>query len=346
MLGIRRARHAHGVRAFFRRSAGVLAIAAVSVALSACSTGVPENPTGALAVVASTTQVADFTEQVGGDRISLSTLFGAGASAHGFEATAKQMRDLAVADVVVLNGAGLDDSLSAVIERSGFSGLIIDASSNLGLAEAAAARETDDEHEHAQEHEHSGVNPHIWTSPRMAAEMVAAIAAGLSEAAPDDSDVFAANAAAYTQRLDTLDTWAAANIAQVPESQRLFVSSHNSLEYYLDDYGIRYVGSILPSFEDNADPSGAERTQLIRDIKDSGATVIFVESSTNPKLAKAIAAEAGVRVLTDDVLFVDSLGAPGSNADNFIAATIHNTETIVTAWGFTPLPVPAELSDR
>ena len=118
---------------------------------------------------------------------------------------------------------------------------------------------------------------------------------------------------------------------------------HNSLEYYLDHYGIQFVGSILPSFEDNAEPSVAEITALIDTINTLGVKAIFVESSMSPKTAERIAQQTGAVLIEHDVLYADSLGATGSNAETYIDATIHNTRTIVTAWGYQPLPLPQEL---
>ena len=353
------------IRKRTRVAASLLAIS--SVALTSCAAADTPEGTGALQVVATTTQVADFVREVGGDQIELTTLLSPGASAHAFEPTPADMAKLSTADVLVINGLGLETFVDNAIDTSGFAGVIVDASTGIiweesaestpedhaAEAEAEAEAEADahaedadshahDEHAH-DEHAHGGENPHIWTSPVMAAQMVAAISEGLIAAKPDSAAAFEANATAYDERLLVLDEWVAENFAQVPESERLFVSGHNSLDYYLQRYGIEFIGSILPSFEDNAEPSVAEIDALVTAIRDSGAQAIFVESTLSPKIADRIAQDSGATLVSESVIYADSLGAAGTDADSYIAATIHNTRTILEAWGYTPLPVPSIL---
>lgn len=344
------------------RARTVSAIAAVAVGaltLSGCAAAESGESGDALAVVATTTQVADFTSAVGGDAIALTALLSPGASAHSFDPTPADMIALGDADVLVINGMELETFLDTAIETSGFSGTIIDASEHLHAdsamkpeattvptSESTASEEEHAGEEHAEEghdHAHDGENPHIWTSPVMAKEMVHSIAEGLSAADPAQAELFAANAEAYEEQLTVLDAWVAENIAQVPAAERLFVSGHDAMEYYLDEYEITSVGSILPSFEDNAEPSVAEINELVERIRELGVPAIFVESSLSPKLAEAIAEQTGATLLDDRVLYVDSLGAEGTGAETYVAATILNTQTLLEAWGYTPTPVPNEL---
>lgn len=328
--------------------AGVAIVAMTTI--GGCSALPIPKDDGLLNVVATTTQVGDFAREVGGTSIHLTTLLSPGASAHAFEPTQADMVALAQADVLVINGLGLESFVDDAVATSGFAGTIVDASAGMQLdAEAGSSASTESanaDHEHESEHEHGGVNPHIWTSPLMAAEMVDTIAAGLGQADPAQKATFSKNAEAYDSKLALVDAWIAENIAQVPQSERLFVSGHNSLAYYLDEYGIQFVGSLLPSFEDNAEPSVAEITTLIDTINALGVKAIFIESSMNPKTAERIAAQTGAALIDHDVLYADSLGAAGSGAETYIAATIHNTKTIVTAWGYQPLPLPHELESE
>lgn len=318
---------------------GITGIAGMTLALvasvSGCASTQPSNSDLALNVVATTTQVGDFTHQVGGETIELTTLLSPGASAHAFEPTQADMVSLAEADVLVINGLNLEPFVDDVVATSGFAGTIIDASTGLHVEESGSSVE--------DEHDHGGTNPHIWTSPVMAAEMVNTIAAGMSDVAPEYRETFSQNAEAYVVKLTALDAWVAENFAAVPENERLFVSGHNSLEYFLDEYGITFVGSILPSFEDNAEPSVAQVNQLIDHINRLGVKAIFVESSMNPKTAARIAEQTGAVLIDHDVIYADSLGAAGSGAETYIAATIANTRTILEAWGYTPTPLPSEL---
>lgn len=363
-------------------SAAVLALASCSGPASGGDGG-----EGALKVVATTTQLTDFASQVGGDDIELTGLLAPGGSAHHFDPTPADLLALGEADVLIVNGAGLDEFVDSAIEASGFDGTVIDASDGVDLAEAkeitlegaegtaGAGHDHADEdhaaeHDHAEEghadehdhghadeaqaeeghedehdHDHGDLNPHLWTSPRLAQGMVHEIAHGLGEADPANAEAFEERAHEYMDRLAVLDEWVAAQFERIPADERVLVTGHDSLRYYLHDYGIAFAGSLLPSFEDNAEPSAAEIDALVDSIKASGVKAIFVESSLSPKLAQTVAQEAGVTVVDAESLFVDSLGAEGSGAETYIDATVHNTRVILEAWGATPDPLPGELAD-
>lgn len=330
----------------------------VAAGLTACSSA--PAPAEGLQVVATTTQVTEFTSTLVGQAGEVTGLIGPNQSAHSFDPSAQQLLALGEADAVVINGAGLEPWLDAALESSGFSGEIIDASTGITLlqsgesAEDHAAHAEEESHDHAEgeeghdEHHHADGDPHIWTSPANAIVMVNNIEEGLlalPELDAATAEEIRIQADQYETQLVALDEWAAASIDQVPAEQRLLVTNHDAFTYFVDAYGLTFVGSIIPGFDDNAEPSAAELDQLIADIKSSGAPAIFSESSISPKLAETIAAEAGVKVYSgEDGLYSDSLGVAGSSGETYIKATIHNVTVLVESWGYTPLPLPSELS--
>ncbi|GAA3588185.1 zinc ABC transporter substrate-binding protein [Klugiella xanthotipulae] len=331
------------------KRASLLTALTLTAVLSAtgCSATTAPNPSPAssLAVVATTTQVGDFTANVGGDLIALTQLLTPGASAHHFDPTPADLATLADADVLVINGAGLEGFLDSAIEASGFDGITIDSSTGIALSggeDHAEAAESEGAPERATG-EAKG-NPHVWTDPALAEKMVITIASGLAKADPAHASAFEANATAYNAKLAELDTWVRTNVNAVPAEKRLVVSNHDAFHYFLDAYDITFVGSIIPSFEDNAEPSAAEIDALVAKITKLGVRAIFSESSVSDKTAAAIAQAAGVTVYSgEDALFGDSLGAAGSGGETYISATIHNATVIMESWGITPTPVPAGL---
>lgn len=365
--------------------------AAAALALTSCSASDDASQPKRgdhLKVVVTTTQLADFAAEVGGNDIELTGMLAPGSSAHHFDPTPADLLSLGQADVLIVNGAGLDEFIDSAIDASGFSGTLVDASAGLDLetaraitaetlegqnhegehehidthghshdgAEGAAEPQSADsegsegsessetsEEDHDHDHEHGDLNPHLWTSPRFAQGMVQQIADELAKIDPEHGDGYYERAGAYNAKLVTLDEWIAAQFARVPAADRVLVTGHDSLRYYLHDYGIAYAGSLLPSFEDNAEPSAAEIDSLVAAIKNSGVKAIFVESSLSPKLAKTVAQEAGVAVIDEDSLYVDSLGPDGSGAETYISASLHNTRVILEAWGASIDPVPSAL---
>ncbi|UOR01409.1 metal ABC transporter substrate-binding protein [Leucobacter allii] len=353
------------------------AAAAALLALTSCSSaGASGGGDGgggdSLKVVATTTQLTDFARELGGDDIALTGLLQAGASAHHFDPSPADLLALGEADVLIVNGAGLETFVDDAVESSGFDGEIITAADGIDLDAARAvtaegggaadehedhdhaehddhdaeaeAEDAHDDHDHAEhDHDHGDLNPHIWTSPANAEGMVAEIADGLAAADPAHADAYAERAEAYTARLAELDDWVAAQFDRVPAAERVLVSGHDSLRYYLHDYGIAFAGSILPSFEDNAEPSAADIDALVAEIEAQGVRAIFVESSMSPKLAQTIAEEAGVEVVDAETLYADSLGAADSDGATYLDATVHNTRVILEAWGAQADPVPDSL---
>ena len=332
--------------------AGGALLAGGAMVLAGCASPAAsdEEAGGGPAIVATTTQVGDFTRELLGDGVDVTQLLAPGQSAHGFDPSAAQLLALANADAIVVNGAGLETWLDDAISASGFDGELIDASTGIELfateEEAEHDEATDDaaadEQEH--DHEHGEGNPHIWTDPELAEHMVENIADGLRDVSGVDAAALEANETSYLGKLDALDTWIEENVAQVPVDQRLLVTNHDAFTYFLDAYDITFVGSIIPSFDDNAEPSAAEIDELVANIRSTGVLAVFSEASLSPKAAETIANEAGVTVYSgNDALYGDALGAPGSDGETYLGSQIHNARLILQSWGVEPSALPAVL---
>lgn len=301
----------------------LMALALSALSLTACSPATPASE--GLNIVATTTQVTEFTQAIVGDTGTVTGLIQPNQSAHSFDPSAKQLLAISQADAIVMNGANLEPWLADALAAANFDGLIINATSGIPLIDQ---------------------DPHVWTSPALALSMVSNIASNLIDLTGEESGgPLEWNAVDYEKKLMALDEWTKTNFEQVPAEQRLLVTNHDAFTYFVDAYDITFIGSIIPSFDDNAEPSAAELDQLIADIEKSGATAIFSEASISPKLAKTIASEAGVTVYSgDDALYSDSLGVAGSNGETYIKATIHNVTMLMTSWGYPVLPLPAEIA--
>ena len=352
----------------------LLASSVLALGLAGCATAEPAADAAtpaavepALTIVASTTHTAEFAERVAGELAEVTALIQPNQSAHSFDPTAADLQALAAADVLVINGAGLEEWFDDAIASSGFAGETVDASEQVGLIEFAsedAHGHEGDDHAHEEDvaaasteeephtegddhdHAHDGGDPHIWTSASNAAAMVEAIAEGLAAADADNAEVYEANAAAYIAQLEQLDAWIIESISAVDPSDRLLVTNHEAFGYFVDAYDVTYVGAIIPSFDDNAEVSAADIDRLVASIRESGATTVFSETTLSPAAAETIASEAGIQVLSgDEGLYGDSLGPAGSPGETYIGSMIHNVTVLVTAWGAEPAPVPAALAE-
>ncbi|MFB9308125.1 zinc/manganese transport system substrate-binding protein/manganese/iron transport system substrate-binding protein [Agromyces hippuratus] len=357
----------------FRRLPATLAggamLAVSALALAGCTAPAASGASGGgPEIVATTTQVGDFTRELVGDSAEVTQLLSPGQSAHSFDPSAAQLLALSQADALVVNGGGLESWLDDAVQASGFDGVLIDASTGIELHgtddhgdadahdhdddhddahdESAATDAADDDHaEHDDaDHDHGAGNPHIWTDPELAEHMVENIADGLADVPGVDAAAIAQNETDYLAKLDALDDWITENVETVPAADRLLVTNHDAFTYFIDAYDVTFVGSVIPSFDDNAEPSAAEIDALVDRIRATGATAVFSEASISPKAAETIAAEAGVTVFSGpDALYGDSLGVEGSEGATYLGSQLHNARLILESWGVTPTALPEAL---
>jgi ABC-type Zn uptake system ZnuABC Zn-binding protein ZnuA len=295
-----------------RRSAPSLALLAVLTLSASCggddAAAEQGAVTGRVPVVATTTQLADFARVIGGNHVDVHGILKANVDPHDYEPSPADVARLASAKVIVKNGVGLEEWFDATIRNAEPKAAIVDTSTGVTLRD--------------------GGDPHIWLDPRNAKVMVRNITAALTAADPAHAGDYEANEAAYTSELDRLDREIAAEVARVPS--RKLVTNHDALGYYIDRYGLEFVGSIIPSFDTSAELSAADVSGVVSRIKQAGVKAVFSESSVPPKTAEAIGRDAGVTVVAgDDALYVDSLGPPGSNGDTYLKMLRHNTRVIV-----------------
>ena len=275
---------------------------------------------GALDVIAAVSFLADIAQNVAGDRFEVRSLVPLETDPHSFEPTPKDLGEVAAADLVVINGGGLEGPLLKTIESTGGEGTIVDASAGLRSRSpqpgepALGGSETD---------------PHFWLDPVLAKTYVANIRDAFTKADPAGAAAYEANAAAYAKRLDELDAWIRSQVATVPAADRLLVMNHASHGYYADEYGFSVVGTVIPSVGTGETPTAKQLSDLTAAIRASGAKAIFVEIEESPKLAEQIAAETGITVVDD--LLDHSLTEPDGVAPTYIDMMRFDTKRIVEA---------------
>ena len=263
-----------------------------------------------LTVVATTTQLADFVHNVGGDRIDVIGLLAPNQDPHEYAPKPADVQHLDQADMVFKNGAGLERHWAKYLDEVPKSVPIVDTSAGVRLR--------------TQEGE---ADPHIWHSPENAKIMVANIRDALERRDPDNSAYYEANAGQYMTDLDQLDATIRQDFTTVPPAQRKLVTNHDAFGYFVDLYGINFVGSIIPSGDTTAEPKPADTQKLLQALKDQHICAIFTESSINPKLEDQLAQDANVKVYSN--LFGDTFGPPGSDGDTYLKMEISNTQNMI-----------------
>jgi zinc/manganese transport system substrate-binding protein/manganese/iron transport system substrate-binding protein len=295
-----------------RRTLLLPCLALLVAGVAACGSGEPSG--GGVRVVATTTQAADMARQVGGDRASVTSILTPNADPHDYAPRPSDARALADAQVVLRSGGEVDEWLGDLVESAGADATTVTLIDHVQTREGEAHGHED---EHADEEigDHD-VDPHWWQDPRNAARAVAAIRDALAKADPDGAATYDANAQAYVGRIRALDTAIAHCMDRIPAGERKLVTNHDALGYFARRYDITVVGAVIPALTTAARASAGETRELVETVRRERVTTIFPESSVNPRLERAIAAESGATV--GPALWADSLGPKGSTGATYL----------------------------
>jgi ABC-type Zn uptake system ZnuABC Zn-binding protein ZnuA len=261
---------------------------------------------GGVKVVATTTQVGDIARHVAGGRATVGVLLRPGADPHDYEPRPDDARNLSGARLVLRSGGDVDSWLGDLLRSAGHRARVVT------LLDSVRRR---------------GRDPHWWEDPANGIAATRAVARALGRADPGGRAAYARRARVYEGRLRRLDRAIASCVARVPSRKRRLVTSHDALGYFARRYGIEVIGTVIPSLSTQAQPSARDVQRLIDRIRRLRVEAVFPESSLNPKLERALAREAGVRV--GGALYADTLGPRGSRGSTYAGSLAVNAERIV-----------------
>ena len=273
-------------------------------------------------VVASFSILADLTGRIGEGRITVRALAGPDQDLHGFEPRPSDIQAVAQADVMVINGLGLEGWAERIAAAAGFKGVAIVASRGVVALKTG--------HKHgpgAAAHSHGAFDPHAWQDVANAKRYAANIRDGLSTADPAGRAAYAAGATRLMAELDALDAEIRAMLAAIPRQRRRAVTSHEAFAYFADAYGVDLL-AVAGTWRD-AEPSARELAALTAQVKRQNIRALFLENAGNNAALRALASETGVAI--GGSLYADALSAPGGPADSYIAMMRHNARTIAAA---------------
>lgn len=293
--------------------------------LIAGCTPASSSPTTDSAILTSTTFLADITRNVAGDRLTVESLLPVGADPHAYQPTPQDAAKVADSRLLIVNGMEYEHFIETLLENAGGERMVVTASEGL---EARHMEEHAGEAEAGSGHAHEAGDPHMWLDPNLVVTYAENIRDGLIQFDPEGEAVYRSNAEAYIAELKNLDAWIVEQVAQVPQARRLLVTNHEALGYFAERYGFTIAGTVIESFSSGASPSAGQMADLIAQIQSSGAPAIFLDASDNESLARQIAAETGVDVVTD--LHLESL-TDGAPAATYIEMMKHNVTLIVNA---------------
>jgi zinc/manganese transport system substrate-binding protein len=282
----------------------------IPLALVVSATLSPARAQDRLNVVTSFSILGDFVRNVGGDRVSVTTLVGPDGDVHVYTPAPADAKTIADAKLLVINGFGLEGWLPRLLQASGSKASIVTATQ--GIAPLKLGSDAD---------------PHAWQSVANAKIYVTNIRDALVAADPADAEVFKTNAEGYLTKLDGLDREVRQAIAQIPPGRRKVISTHDAFGYFAAGYGIEFIAPLGVSTE--SEVSARDIAKIITQVKKSGIPAVFLENISDDRLMRRISAETGARV--GGTLYSDALTDEKGVAPTYIDMVRHNIKALTSA---------------
>ncbi|WP_430472235.1 metal ABC transporter solute-binding protein, Zn/Mn family [Wielerella bovis] len=281
-----------------------------------------------LPVVSSFSILGDVTKQIGGDRVSVTNLVGADADAHAYQLTSADVKKIAGAKLVLLNGLGLEqaDVLRAVRQSR-----VPYAEATAGITPLKNEEGGHHHHHHGEDghhhhhhgedghhhhhhgedghhHDHGEFDPHVWHDPVLMQKYAANVTAALIKADPAGASYYQARFKTYSAELVKLDAYARQQFNAIPRDKRKVLTGHHAFNYLAKRYGVTFLAPQGVSTE--AQPSAKTVAAIIRQIKQQGVKAVFAENIKDGRMVQRIAQETGVKM--GGTLYSDALskGAP------------------------------------
>ena len=245
-----------------------------------------------LKVVTTFSILADMAEQIGKEHISVQTLIDWDEDAHVFQPSPGDVKQIAEADLLVLNGLGFEGWLSRLLSAADYKGPSIEAATGVSLIRLGL---THGEHE-VHDHDHVGgvYDPHAWHSLKAALVYVDNIAKGLIKADPKNEQDYLANLKSYSEKLQSLDLSIAHKISKIPIAQRRLVVPHNAFAYLARDYDLHIYS--LQGLSTDSEASAADLAKIVRLIRSLKVKAIFTETISDKRLIQVVESETDATI--------------------------------------------------
>lgn len=307
----------------------VTLLAALALLLSGCAGWRPQDDQeDTIHILATTYPVYLLTTAVTGgvEGVEVSLLVNQQTSClHDYTLTVKDMKAIERADVIVMNGAGLEDFMSDALATS--TAAVIDCSAGLHLLPATGHHDHDHGHEHDEHHGH--FDPHFWLDPAYAAGMLETISVGLSrqpygEDRADRGDFHTAFLVAAERLEQARQRWDE-ELGALAGGE--LITFHDGFQYLAASRGLTILKAIEE--EEGATASASDIKEVVALIEEHHLPAVFVEINGSDATAQAIARETGVAVYALDML----MSGDGVGIEGYIAAMDANYDTIIQALG-------------
>lgn len=279
----------------------------------------PVQADGNLKVLTSFTILADFAQNVAGDKATVSSLTPPGAEVHEWELTPRNFVDIEEADIFFYNGFNTEQWLHHVREA------LPDSAPFVSLAENADFPTIP-----IQIGDYLGdPDPHLWMDPAGAQEYVRVIADQLAKLDPSNSELYQGNAQRYITELENLDTIIKERLEALPTQDRVLITSEAAFLYFAAAYDFLHDGIWGTNTEEEGTPG--QMVRIIRVIQQRQPPALFWESTISDRFVRAVSEETDTPVAGP--LYVDSISVDDPNVQSYVELMLHNTALLVEVLG-------------
>jgi manganese/zinc/iron transport system substrate-binding protein len=297
-------------------------LAAVGLILTGCGPETDGSPVAErrAEVVTTTSVIGDLVREVGGERVTVTSLMGPGVDPHLYRASEGDVARMGRADVVFYNGLHLEGRMADVFDQM----------ARRGMRAVAVAERIPEELLLRPPEFEGAYDPHVWMDVGLWMEAARAVAEGLAELDPTHADHYRASLAAYLGRLAELDGYVKEAAERLPAERRVLVTAHDAFNYFGRAYGFEVRG--LQGISTVVEAGTADVQELARFVAERRVPALFVETSVSPRSIEAVRAAVrsrGFDVMVGGDLYSDALGGAGSGAETYEGMIRHNIDTIV-----------------
>jgi len=267
-------------------------------------------PAAPAAIAATTGPVAQFAAAIAeGTGLQVAQVITDSVSClHDYSLSVRQMEALTEGEVILISGAGLEESMEDVLETVH----PVDCSAGVSMLEMHDHAHEAHDHDHRHEHD-----PHIWLSPVNAAIMAENICSALTAEYPEQASVFQANTEILTEKLRELQTYGEQQLADL--TCRKLITFHDGFAYFAAAFDLEIAAAMEE--ESGSETSAADLIEILQLIEREQIPAVFTEINGTASAASILEAEIGIPHFALDMAM---------NTDYF-AAMRHNIDTLKEA---------------
>lgn len=265
-------------------------------------------------IAATTLPVYEFTARLcSGTDLTVTQLVTESVSClHDYSLNVRQVRAAEAAELVIINGAGLESFMDDLLRDKA----VIDSSSGISLIDCPE----DHDHDHGDTHHHHEVDSHIWLSPENAKIMAQNICSGLSSRYPQHGEVFQNNLAILLSDLEALQAYGAKELSDL--TCRDLITFHDGFAYLAQAFDLTILEAVEE--ESGSEASAVELKHLIEEVRHYHLPAVFTEALGSTSAARIIASETGASVYILDMAI---------HGESYFSAMYHNIRTLKEALG-------------